>query len=187
MIRGFCIGGRIGGMSVFHSWDQKLNYHPHVHCIIPGGGVSPDEARWIAGNSKYLVSVKKLSAVFRGRFLSALWKFCDRNELFGNKAANKRALYKAARKSFVVYAKQPFGSPAQVVKYLGRYTHRVGISEQRIVSFDDGKICFTWQDRANGHKRKKMILSHREFIDRFLLHLLPKGLNDTETWKKDLL
>ena len=89
---------------------------------------------------------------------------------------HSKALFSAARKSFVVYAKKPFGSPEQVIKYLGRYTHRVGISEQRIVSIDEKKVCFTWLDRAGGHKRKKITLSHAEFVDRFLLHLLPRGM-----------
>jgi Putative transposase/Transposase zinc-binding domain len=170
------LGGRIGGMSVLHTWTQKLTYHPHVHCIVPGGGVSLDGNSWLVGNSKYLVPVKKLSAVFRGKLLSTLRKSCDRDELFGNSAAYNKALFSAARKSFVVYAKKPFGSPAQVIKYLGRYTHRVGISEQRIVSIDESKVCFTYLDRAGGHKRKKMTLSHSEFVNRFLLHLLPRGM-----------
>ena len=123
------LGGRIGGLSVLHTWTQKLTYHPHVHCIVPGGGVSPDGKHWITGNSKYLFPVKKLSAVFRGKLLSSLRKTCDRDELFGNRLSYEKALYGAARKSFVVYAKKPFGSPAQVIKYLGRYTHRVGIIE----------------------------------------------------------
>jgi hypothetical protein len=170
------LGGRVGGLSVLHTWTQKLTYHPHLHCIIPGGGVSPDGTHWIAGDARYLVPVKKLSAVFRGKLLSSLRKSCDGDELFGDRGRHETALYRAARKPFLVYAKQPFGSPAQVVKYLGRYTHRVGISEQRIISVDKGKVCFTWLDRASGHKIKKMKLSHKEFIDRFLLHLLPKGM-----------
>lgn len=156
--------------------NQKLDYHPHLHCIVPGGGVSPDGENWIVGNSKYLVPVKKLSAVFRGKLLSSLRKSCDRDELFGNSASYKKALYGAARKPFVVYAKKPFGSPAQVIKYLGRYAHRVGISEQRIVSIDEKNVCFTWLHRAGGHKRKKMTLTHAEFIDQFLMHLLPRGM-----------
>lgn len=170
------LGGRIGGLSVLHTWTQKLDYHPHIHCIIPGGGISSDGKRWIESNSKYLVSVKKLSAVFRGKILSSLRKSCDRGELFGDRTVYEKQLRKAARKSFVVYAKKPFGSPAQVIKYLGRYTHRVGISEQRIISVKDGKVCFAWLDRAGGHKKRRMVLPLDEFLDRFLLHLLPKGM-----------
>lgn len=170
------LGGRIGGLSVLHTWTQKLEYHPHLHCIVPGGAVSPDGCHWIEGNPKYLVPVKKLSAVFRGKILDSLRKAYDREELFGDNEKYDKALIKASRKPFVVYAKKPFGSPAQVIKYLGRYTHRVGISEQRIVSIDDERVCFTWIDRAHGHKRKKMTLPLETFMDRFLMHLLPKGM-----------
>jgi hypothetical protein len=170
------LGARVGGLSVLHTWTQKLLYHPHVHCILPGGGLSPDKSFWIEGNPKYLVPVKKLSTVFRGKLLSTLRKYCDRGALFGDKACYEKSLISASRKNFVVYAKKPFGSPAQVVKYLGRYTHRVGISEQRIVAIEGNKICFLWVDRTSGHKRKRMVLSLEEFIDRFLLHLLPKGM-----------
>lgn len=170
------LGGRIGGISVLHTWTQKLLYHPHLHCIIPGGAVSPDGRSWIKSNSKYLVSVRKLSSVFRGKLLSSLRKSCERNELFGNSETYGKALCQSARKSFVVYAKKPFGSPSQVIKYLGKYTHRVGISEQRIVGIKDRKVCFTWLDRASGNKRKRTTLSLQEFINRFLLHLLPKGM-----------
>lgn len=170
------LGGRIGGLSVLHTWTQKLEYHPHLHCIIPGGALSPDGSHWIEGNPKYLVSVKKLSAVFRGKLLSSLRKSCDRDELFGDKIVHEQSLKKASRKSFVVYAKNPFGNPAQVIKYLGRYTHRVGISEQRIVAAHDGKVSFTWLDRTAGHKMKRLVLPLEEFVDRFLLHILPKGM-----------
>jgi len=146
------LGGRAGGMSILHTWNQKLAFHPHLHCIVPGGGVSPDGTRWIAGNPGYLVSVKRLSAVFRGKLLGSLEKSIERGELRGEEAALRGALRKAAGKAFVVYAKPPFGGPEQVVKYLGRYTHRVGISE------------------------KIMCLSHDDFIRKFMLHILPKAL-----------
>jgi len=169
------LGGRVGGMSVLHTWNQKLGFHPHIHCIIPGGGISPDGTRWIAGNPSYLVSVKRLSRVFRGKLLGALEGCRDKTLLTGDDSAIRIALKKAAGKEFVVYAKSPFGSPAQVVKYLGRYTHRVGISEQRIQSFEHGLVRFTWIDRAVGHTRKTMILPHEAFVRKFLLHVLPKG------------
>lgn len=170
------LGARVGGLSVLHTWTQKLLYHPHVHCIVPGGGIAPDKSHWIEGNPKYLVPVKKLSAVFRGKLLSSLRKYCDKGALFGDRAFYEKNLLSAARKNFVVYAKKPFGNPAQVVKYLGRYTHRVGISEQRIVAVDGDRVSFIWIDRTSGHKRKRMVLSLEEFIGRFLLHLLPKGM-----------
>lgn len=120
--------------------------------------------------------MKKLSVVFRGIILGYLRKVCEREELFGDKGKYDKALIKASQKPFVVYAKKPFGSSAQVIKYLGRYTHRVGISEQRIVSIDDETVCFTWIDRTHGHKRKKMTLPLEAFINRFLMYLLPKGM-----------
>jgi hypothetical protein len=170
------LGARVGGMSILHTWNQKLAFHPHLHCIVPGGGVSPDDTRWIAGNPNYLVSVKRLSAVFRGKLLSCLEQSLARGELQGDESALRGALRKAAGKAFVVYAKPPFGGPEQVVKYLGRYTHRVGISEQRIVSATDQQVCFSWIDRSAGHARKLMSLPADEFIRKFILHILPKGL-----------
>jgi hypothetical protein len=170
------LGGRVGGLSILHTWNQKLAFHPHLHCIVPGGGISLDGEQWIAGNPTYLVSVKRLSAVFRGKFLSMLSEACDAGRLYGDKPTLRDALRKAADKAFVVYAKPPFGGPAQVVKYLGRYTHRVGISEQRIVSQNAHQVSFSWIDRAHAHARKVMTIPHADFIRKFLLHLLPKGL-----------
>lgn len=170
------LGARVGGMSILHTWSQKLAFHPHLHCIVPGGGISTEGTDWIPGNPHYLVSVKRLSAVFRGKFLSRLERALKRGELQGDQAVLRSALRKAAGKNFVVYAKQPFGGPAQVVKYLGRYTHRVGISEQRIVSFKDQRVCFSWIDRSAGNARKLLTLGLDDFIRRFLLHVLPKGL-----------
>jgi len=170
------LGGRVGGLSILHTWNQKLAFHPHLHCIVPGGGISPDNARWIAGNPTYLVSVKRLSAVFRGKLLSTLSEACDKDQLRGERTVLRDDLRKAAGKAFVVYAKPPFGGPQQVVKYLGRYTHRVGISEQRIVSQSANEVSFSWIDRAHGQVRKVMTIPHADFIRKFLLHLLPKGL-----------
>lgn len=170
------LGGRVGGMSILHTWNQKLGFHPHIHCIIPGGGISPDGKDWIAGNPNYLVSVKRLSAVFRGKFLGCLEKLCDEKLLEGDESKHRIALRKASCKNFVVYAKQPFGGPAQVVKYLGKYTHRVGISEQRIISFENQKVKFSWIDRGRGHVRMSMSLSLDDFVRKFLLHIMPKGL-----------
>jgi hypothetical protein len=169
------LDARIGGMSVLHTWNQKLAFHPHLHCIIPGGGIAVDGASWITGNRAWFVSVKRLSLVFRGKLLSSLGSSLDKDELQGDKAAHHIALRKAAAKAFVVYAKSPFGGPAQVVKYLGRYTHRVGISEQRIISADERHVCFSWTDRAAGHSRKLLHLSIEEFVRKFMLHILPRG------------
>ena len=170
------LGARVGGMAILHTWNQKLAFHPHLHCIIPGGGISPDGLRWIAGNPTYLVSVRRLSAVFRGKLLSHLETSIGEGELQGDESALRASLRKAAQKAFVVYAKPPFGGPEQVVKYLGRYTHRVGISEQRIVSADAHQVSFSWIDRAAGHAHMRMTLSQEAFIQKFMLHILPKGL-----------
>jgi len=170
------LGGRVGGMSILHTWNQKLAFHPHLHCIVPGGGVSADGTHWIPGNSNYLVSVKRLSALFRGKLLSHLERAVKLGKLHGDESVLRAALRKAGGKAFVVYAKQPFGGSAQVVKYLGRYTHRVGISEQRIISFKDQRVCYSWIDRADGNSRKILSLSHDDFIRKFMLHILPKAL-----------
>ncbi len=170
------LGARVGGMSILHTWNQKLAFHPHIHCIVPTGGISSDFSRWIAGNPTYLVSVKRLSAVFRGKLLSRLEQSIGRHDLCGDESALRDAVCAAARKDFVVYAKPPFGGPGQVVKYLGRYTHRVGISEPRIVCVTQERVSFSWIDRAAGHARRVMSLSCDEFIRKFTLHILPKGL-----------
>ncbi len=169
------LGARIGGMSVLHTWNQKLAFHPHLHCIVPGGGITPDGMSWITGNRAWFVSVKRLSRVFRGKLLFSLGTSLNKDELQGDKAVYHIALRKAAAKAFVVYAKPPFGGPIQVVKYLGRYTHRVGICEQRIVSANETHVSFSWTDRAAGHSRKLMRLSLEAFVRAFMLHLLPKG------------
>jgi len=169
------LGARVGGLSVLHTWNQKLAYHPHLHCIVPGGGVSSDGSKWIPGNPGYLVSVKRLSAVFRGKFLSALEKALKKGKLIGDVENIRSDLRRAAGKSFVVYAKQPFGGPEQVLKYLGRYTHRVGISEERIISCENSQVKFSWLDRKDGQTRKVMTLTLEDFIRKFMLHLLPKA------------
>jgi len=170
------LGAKIGGLSVLHTWNQKLAFHPHLHCIIPSGGLSPDGGRWIAGRSNFLVSVRRLSAVFRGKLLGQLESALAAGELQGDSGRLHRALRKAAGKDFVVYAKPPFGGPQQVLKYLGRYTHRVGISEQRIVSVKDQQVRFIWADRSAPGSKNIMTLPVRAFLEKFLLHLLPKGL-----------
>jgi hypothetical protein len=170
------LGAKIGGLSVLHTWNQKLAFHPHLHCIVPSGGLSPDGERWIAGNSRFLVSVRRLSRVFRGKLLAQLEAALLAGKLHGDPQKMHRALRKAAGKDFVVYAKAPFGGPAQVLKYLGRYTHRVGICEQRILSVKDGQVSFVWADRSDGGRRNTMTLPLAEFVRKFLLHLLPRGL-----------
>jgi hypothetical protein len=177
------LGAEIGFFSVLHTWTQKLEIHPHVHCVIPAGGLSPDHTCWIHTRYAFFLPVKVLGRVFRGKFVAAL-KYAFQNgqlsfhgdlkplaepETF---AAWLRPLF---REDWVVYAKRPFGGPEHVLHYLGRYTHRVAISNHRLVSLTDGQVTFRWRDSAHNNEQKLMTLSLDEFLRRFLLHLLPKG------------
>ena len=172
------LGARLGGLSVLHTWNQRLAYHPHVHCIVPGGGIADDGQRWIASDTpNWLLPVRRLSKVFRGKLLDGLELALATGGLFSaDPAKTTRQLRKAAAKDFVVYAKRPFGGPPQVLKYLGRYTHRVGISEQRMVAFDGKQVTYTWLNRAAGYSQEVMKLPLQQFTDRFLLHVLPEGI-----------
>ncbi len=177
------LGAKIGFLSVLHTWGQKLLHHPHVHCVVPGGGLSPDGSRWISCPRGFFLPVRVLSPVFRGKFLEQLRQAKGRGDLvFHGKLEHLndpdtfRSYLAAAHKSnWVVYSKPPFGGPAQVLKYLARYTHRVAISNRRIVSLEDGKVSFSWKDYANGNRRRVMTLDAGEFLRRFLLHVLPGG------------
>ena len=177
------LGAAIGFCSVLHTWNQKLGLHPHVHCVIPAGGLSPDGTRWIPTHPAFFLPIKVLSRVFRGKFVAGLKRaFQDgRLHFHGNLAWLAQPKTFAAwlrplfRKDWVVYAKPPFGGPDYVLQYLGRYTHRVAISNHRLVSFADGKVTFRWRDSAHHNEQKLMTLSLDEFLRRFLLHLLPKG------------
>ncbi len=177
------LGAEIGFFSVLHSWNQKLSLHPHVHCVIPAGGLSLDHTHWIKSRSRFFLSIKVLRRVFRGKFVAGLKQAFQNGRLhFSGKlapltqpktfAAWLRPLF---RKDWVVYAKPPFGGPEYVLQYLGRYTHRVAISNHRLVSFTDGKVTFRWRDSAHNNEQKLMTLPIDEFLRRFLLHLLPKG------------
>jgi Putative transposase/Transposase zinc-binding domain len=173
------LGAEIGFFSVLHTWNQKLGLHPHVHCVVPAGGLSPDRKRWIKPRCAFFLPVKVLSRVFRGKFVAAL-KREERLRFQGSLtplaqpktfAAWLRPLF---RKDWVVYSKRPFGGPEYVLQYLGRYTHRVAISNHRLISFADGKVTFRWRDSAHRNEQKLLTLSLDEFLRRFLLHLLPK-------------
>jgi hypothetical protein len=173
------LGAEIGFFSVLHTWNQKLGLHPHVHCVVPAGGLSPDRKRWIKPRYAFFLPVKVLSRVFRGKFVAAL-KREERLRFQGSLtplaqpktfAAWLRPLF---RKDWVVYSKRPFGGPEYVLQYLGRYTHRVAISNHRLISFADGKVTFRWRDSAHRNEQKLLTLSLDEFLRRFLLHLLPK-------------
>jgi hypothetical protein len=177
------LGAEIGFFSVLHTWSQKLNLHPHVHCVVPAGGLSPDHTRWIHARENYFLPKKVLRKVFRGKFVAALKQAfhhgqlhfpADRKLLADPQtfAAWLRTLF---RENWVVYLKPPFGGPEYVLHYLGRYTHRVAISNHRLVSFADGLVTFRWRDSADGNKQKLLPLSVNEFLTRFLLHLLPQG------------
>jgi hypothetical protein len=177
------LGAEIGFFIVLHTWSQKLGLHPHVHCVIPAGGLSLDLAQWIKSRSRFFLSIKVLRRVFRGKFVAGLQRAFQEGQLnFHGKmtllaqpktfAAWLRPLF---RKDWVVYAKPPFGGPQYVLQYLGRYTHRVAISNHRLVSFAEGKVTFRWRDSAHHNEQKLMTLSLDEFLRRFLLHVLPKG------------
>jgi Putative transposase/Transposase zinc-binding domain len=177
------LGAEIGFFSVLHTWNQKLGLHPHVHCVIPAGGLSLDHTCWIRSRYRFFLPIKVLSRVFRGKFVAGLKRALQdgRFHFHGNLALLAEPKIFAAwlrplfRKDWVVYAKPPFGGPEYVLQYLGRYTHRVAISNHRLVSFADGKVTFRWRDSAHHNEQKLMTLSVDEFLRRFLLHLLPKG------------
>jgi Putative transposase/Transposase zinc-binding domain len=179
------LGAEIGLTAVLHTWGQNLDHHPHVHCIIPGGGVSPDGKRWISCRPGFFLSVRVLSRLFRRLFLEGLvelfeaGRLCFFNDLTGlvDRAAFLTHLAPLRNREWVVYAKRPFAGPEQVLAYLARYTHRVAISNSRLVEMTDEHVAFRWKDyRQKGLSRSKtMTLPAGEFIRRFLLHVLPDG------------
>jgi hypothetical protein len=179
------LGATIGGVAVLHSWGQAMQHHPHVHCIVPGGGLSPDKTRWVACPPGFFLSVKVLGRLFRRLFLERLATAFAEGALrfFGDlallAAADAFAAHCAAlrRIDWVVYAKRPFGGPEQVLAYLGRYTHRVAIANSRLIGMADGKVIFRWKDYRQEGRGKVMTLEAGEFMRRFLLHVLPPGFH----------
>jgi Putative transposase len=179
------LGAEIGFLGVLHTWGQALNHHPHLHFLVPGGGIAPDGQSWIACRPGFFLPVQVLSRMFRGLFLRYLEKAFSAGELnffsehrhLHESAMFRRYLTPAWRAEWVVYAKRPFAGPAQVLDYVGRYTHRVAISNNRLVSMDDGKVCFRWKDYRDDNHRKTMTLPAEEFIRRFLIHVLPDGFH----------
>jgi Putative transposase/Transposase zinc-binding domain len=181
------LGARIGITAVLHTWGSALTHHPHVHMIVPGGGLSEDGSRWIASRSRFLVHVNVLSRLFQGRFLAMLVKAHTQGQLkfFGDHAALtdrrafKRFLAPLRKIEWVIHTKDPFAGPRQVLRYLSRYTHRVAISNRRLIAADSNGVAFRWKDyRIDGPGRwKTMTLSPHEFIRRFLMHVLPKGFH----------
>ncbi|MGH8611698.1 MAG: IS91 family transposase, partial [Gammaproteobacteria bacterium] len=177
------LGGEIGITMVLHTWGQNLNQHLHVHGLVTGGALSGDGERWIAAKRGFLFPVRALSKVFRGKYLDALSQAFERGELrfagptttLAPPKAFTLLLAKLRAEDWVVYSKRPFAGPEQVVAYLGRYTHRIAISNERLLRLEQGTVLFRWRDYAHGHKTKTMNLPAEEFIRRFLLHVLPKG------------
>jgi hypothetical protein len=163
--------GTLGIIAVLHTWDQTLNAHFHLHCLIPAGALSFDQSRWISTRKNFLFPVKALSLVFRGKFLGLLKRRSDQNRI----AVPSQALQELHKKKWVVYAQKPFGSPQTVLDYLGRYTHRVALSNDRILSSHNGQVTFSYRDRTDRDRKKTMTLDAQEFIRRFLLHILPHG------------
>jgi hypothetical protein len=177
------LGAHIGFFSVLHTWTQKLQYHPHIHCVAPAGGLSGDQRRWIPSHHRFFLPVTVLSRVFRGKLVALLRRAFSRHQLsFHNRlsglaqpksfAAFLRTLF---RHDWVVYCKPPFGGPEQVLNYLGAYTHRIAISDHRLVSVDSKAVTFRWRDRAHGNRKRSLALPLHEFLRRFLQHVLPHG------------
>jgi hypothetical protein len=177
------LGADIGFLAVLHTWDQTLRHHPHLHCVVPGGGLSVDGEGWRSCRSGFFLPVNVLARLFRRLFLEGLEHAYEKSRLsfhgacalLAKPTAFKRLLNSVRAREWWVYAKPPFGGPAQVLAYLGRYTHRVAISNQRLLSLKQGKVTFSWRDNRQGQLPSTMTLSADEFIRRFLLHVLPRG------------
>jgi hypothetical protein len=177
------LGAEVGVLAVLHTWGQNLTLHPHVHCVVTGGGLAPDASRWVAGRDDFFLPVRILSRVFRGKFLSGLrtafrrgrLRFSGRLEALARPGRFYRLLDETVRTEWIVYAKPPTKGPATVLKYLARYTHRAAISNRRLVSFTDDLVSFRWKDYAHGSRRGTMRLRAVEFVRRFLMHVLPSG------------
>lgn len=176
------LDAQIGITAVLHSWGQTLAFHPHLHCVVTGGGLSLDGERWVSGKTGFFLPVHVIGALFRGKFLAALQQAYDNGQFdFGGSVAELEDPLSFGRfrdqlyqKKWVVYAKKPFGGPEQVFKYLGRYTHRVAISNHRIIKIKDGKVIFLYKDYKDNSCKKCMTLQGFEFLRRFLLHELPR-------------
>src|ERR1700730_15219920 len=176
------LGAEIGFFAVLHTWGQNLMFHPHLHCVVPGGGLSPDGSRWIACRKGFFLPVRVLSRLFRRLFVESLEKAFDAGQLqffsaleeLRDRTAFCRLLGRVRSREWVVYAKKPFDGPLQVLAYVGRYTPRVALSNNRILNIEGGQVTFRYKDYRNGSQQKTMSLSADEFIRRFLLHVLPE-------------
>jgi hypothetical protein len=177
------LGADIGFFSVLHTWNQQLLHHPHVHCVVPAGGLAEDHTRWVPGKHGFFLPVKVLCRVFRGKFVAGLRELHAAGKLgFHGDLANLQPpkafaamLHTLFRSDWVVYSKRPFGGAEHALQYLGCYTHRVAISNHRLISLAEGRVTFRWRDSAHHNKKRLMSLTVEEFLRRFLLHVLPRG------------
>jgi hypothetical protein len=177
------LGAEIGFLCVLHTWGQNLLHHPHIHCVIPTGGLSPHHTSWVHPRYHFFLPVEVLSEVFRGKFTAALQRAFRRGKLVFHgrlRCLSSLKMFRALLRSvfahdWVVYAKEPFGGPEHVLHYLARHTHRVAISNHRLISLEDGKVTFRWKDYKHGNRKCTMTLSSDEFLRRFFLHVLPHG------------
>ena len=177
------LGAQIGGLMVLHTWGQTLERHPHVHVIVPGGGLSPDGTRWISCQAGFFLPAPVLSRLLRGKLLAFLRQAYDHGKLpwteslapLADPRQFARFLTPLYQKEWAVYAKPSFGGVEQSLKYLARYTYRVAISNERIESLEDGQVTFRYKDYAHGHRQRRMTVTAQEFLRRFMLHVLPRG------------
>jgi len=174
------LGAKTGFTAILHTWGQTLAYHPHIHCVVPSGGINPEQNKWISSRKNFFISVKKLSKLFQGKFLYSLKKLYKENALEFHGEAKKiektedfqKLINQLYKKKWVVYAKKPFVGPKQVFKYLAKYIHRVAISSRRIISYSENVVKFSYKDYRD-NKTKEMKLDEKEFVRRFLMHVLP--------------
>jgi hypothetical protein len=177
------LGAEIGVIAILHTWGQNLLLHPHIHCVVPTGGFAPGRSHWVSAKNDFFLPIPVLRKVFRGKFVAGLKRLRQRGKLcrsgpariFADAKEWAKLLRRLHLRRWVVYAKAPFGGPMQLLRYLGRYTHRVAISNHRLVAFDGERVGFQWKDYAHGSAQKIMTLAATEFLRRFFLHVLPKG------------
>jgi Putative transposase/Transposase zinc-binding domain len=177
------LGAQIGIIAILHTWGQNLLLHPHIHCVVPAGGFAPAHSRWIPAKADFFLPIPVLRKVFRGKFVAGLRRLRQRGKLCRNGPARvfadrkqwAKLLRRLHLRRWVVYAKAPFGGPMQVLRYLGRYTHRVAISNHRLIAFDGEQVSFQWKDYAHSGAQKVMTLAATEFLRRFFLHVLPRA------------
>jgi hypothetical protein len=177
------LGAQIGFFAVLHTWGQNLLHHPHLHCVVPGGGISPDATQWISCRPGFFLPVRVLSRLFRRLFLQHLenafgsgkLRFSGSLEQLQDPCAFRSSLAPLKKTEWVVYAKAPFAGPQQVLDYVGRYTHRVAISNNRLLDIESDRVRFLWKDYRHSNRQKTMTLQADEFIRRFLIHVLPEG------------